>query len=395
MAGNDEPTSPAHATEGQTSRTASPTAKRRPAIPLDPELAAEIDEDFWGKRLEPEDILDVSEQRVATFISFLIQCWRAKGLTGRSLWWQFHSEFEDWTAEAWNAVPKWMHRYLRSFLLSNGVFVTIATGLPMARALEEAAKREEFRPWTPEEVAKQRDKDDQFEAFLANPVHEESITRTASLPRPRATTPVAPALIPPTQPGREATETYSYRAPERQPRQPIPPREAPPTRYTPPDTSYRMPQPPPGLHGNPQAGTTGSLPWMATPEPYSYQGPYWQPPTAAPRERDLTSKYVTDLQKIYEDDVKYSGGLYHVMTTKLKIFRDYCNRLSIPQSAYAKCFPAMLKDAALSFYFNELSGRGLDFNELTAQVEYHFETEEGRQGYLTEWQQTRLPQLIA
>ena len=147
-----------------------------------------------------------------------------------------------------------------------------------------------------------------------------------------------------------------------------------------------MPQPPPGPRGNPQAGATASPPWTANPELYSYRGDYWQPPANAPQERDLTSKYITDLQKICQDDVKYSGGLYHVMTTNLKIFRDYCNRLSIPQSAYAKCISAMLKDAALSFYFNELSGRGLDFNELTAQVEYHFETEEGRQGYVTEWQ---------
>ncbi|KAK2769626.1 glycosyl transferase [Colletotrichum kahawae] len=89
--------------------------------------------------------------------------------------------------------------------------------------------------------------------------------------------------------------------------------------------------------------------------------------------------------------MKYGGEMYDVLESKLFIFRDSCYKVRISQSQFAGAFSIMLKDEASDFYFNYISDNAtLDFHDLVSCVKQHFETEEARQTYLSEWRNTTL-----
>ena len=55
----------------------------------------------------------------------------------------------------------------------------------------------------------------------------------------------------------------------------------------------------------------------------------------------------------------------------------------------------MLKDRASTYYYSKIAGKSLDFGTMTSMVRIHFETEENRQKYLSEWRETTLQRTIA
>ncbi|KXH41593.1 hypothetical protein CSAL01_13066 [Colletotrichum salicis] len=109
-----------------------------------------------------------------------------------------------------------------------------------------------------------------------------------------------------------------------------------------------------------------------------------------------TPRQLTDLHKLYTDEMKYSGGIYDVLEVKLLIFRDSCHKVGIPQAYFAGAFSTMLKDQALTFYYNHLCQVNvpLDFHTMVQRVKQHFETEEARQTHLAEWRNTTLLRII-
>jgi hypothetical protein len=109
---------------------------------------------------------------------------------------------------------------------------------------------------------------------------------------------------------------------------------------------------------------------------------------------ELSAKQLTDLAKLYTDEMKYGSGTYDVLASKTKIFRDVCSRLAIPEWHYAYALPAMLKGQALAFYYDHLIAGPRDFDSMANRIQTHFETEEGRQAYLAEWQVTTLHRTI-
>ncbi|KAI1004023.1 hypothetical protein K3495_g4187 [Podosphaera aphanis] len=80
---------------------------------------------------------------------------------------------------------------------------------------------------------------------------------------------------------------------------------------------------------------------------------------------------VTNMAKFYTEEQKYCGtgeGLDH----KLKIFYNICDRVDVPEEAYEKAFPTMLKGLALDFYYmNELSN--LSFQKFTENLRNYFQ----------------------
>jgi hypothetical protein len=55
----------------------------------------------------------------------------------------------------------------------------------------------------------------------------------------------------------------------------------------------------------------------------------------------------------------------------------------------------MLKGCASTFYYDCLAGKGYDFNHMIYKLQYHFETEENKQQYLSEWRETTFLRIIA
>ena len=66
-------------------------------------------------------------------------------------------------------------------------------------------------------------------------------------------------------------------------------------------------------------------------------------------------KEIANAAKIYIKKQKY-GGINESLNYKLTIFYNICNWADVPQEAYFKAFPTMLKGLALDyFYTNQLS----------------------------------------
>jgi hypothetical protein len=58
-------------------------------------------------------------------------------------------------------------------------------------------------------------------------------------------------------------------------------------------------------------------------------------------------------------------------------------------------YSVMLKGRASAFYYDRLSGKGFDFQRMIFETRCHFETEENKQQYLSEWRETTFPSIIA
>jgi len=99
--------------------------------------------------------------------------------------------------------------------------------------------------------------------------------------------------------------------------------------------------------------------------------------------------------KVYNNnEFKYSGGEYDFLNKKLQIFYELCSKVGIHPNEYETAFSTMLQGSALSFYFDRISNRRLKFEEMITLTKAHFETEERRQKYLTEWCNTTFQQII-
>jgi len=100
--------------------------------------------------------------------------------------------------------------------------------------------------------------------------------------------------------------------------------------------------------------------------------------------------------KIYNhDDKKYSGEEYDILDVKLQVFYDCCTKVGLPALQFHLAYSVMLKGRASSFYYDKISGRSYDFAIMIEMTKTHFETEERRQKYLTEWRGTTLPRIMA
>lgn len=81
---------------------------------------------------------------------------------------------------------------------------------------------------------------------------------------------------------------------------------------------------------------------------------------------------------------------------KIQIFKDYMERLSIPEGCAAALFPTMLNEKAKEFYYATLftPAQKKDFLYLVEAVKGHFDTEEARQFYLAEWRSVTLSKFV-
>ncbi|RKF54613.1 integrase and RNaseH domain-containing protein [Golovinomyces cichoracearum] len=107
------------------------------------------------------------------------------------------------------------------------------------------------------------------------------------------------------------------------------------------------------------------------------------------------AKALTDLGKLYSDsDNKFGGERYDVLDTKLKIFKELCQKAGIPQTMYHKAFSTMLKGCAQTLYYDHITEGNLNFNQMVKMMQNYFHPPENRQMYLTEWRTTTLKQII-
>ena len=54
----------------------------------------------------------------------------------------------------------------------------------------------------------------------------------------------------------------------------------------------------------------------------------------------------------------------------------------------------MLKGRAIDFYYDKLAGKGYTFEDMIGLMKIHFETDQNRQLYLSEWRTTTFLKII-
>jgi len=112
-------------------------------------------------------------------------------------------------------------------------------------------------------------------------------------------------------------------------------------------------------------------------------------------QQDSAARKIIDLEKVYNEEKKFGGSLYDVLDSKLKVFYDNCARISLDQGLYNVALPTMLKGRAAEFYYDQLSGKGYDFDYMILKLKVHFDTDENRQEYMTKWRETTFSRMIA
>jgi hypothetical protein len=99
--------------------------------------------------------------------------------------------------------------------------------------------------------------------------------------------------------------------------------------------------------------------------------------------------------KIYNNDKKkFTEEMYDILNTKLRVFYNCCAKVGLPDTQYHNAFLVMLKGRVVTFYYNNLSGKGYGFKNMISKTKIHFEIEKNRQLYLSKWRVTTLSKTI-
>jgi len=109
---------------------------------------------------------------------------------------------------------------------------------------------------------------------------------------------------------------------------------------------------------------------------------------------EIPSREVTNLMKIYQDEKKFGGELYDMLGAKLQVFQDCCNKVGIQRHQYHHAFSVMLKGRAAAFYHDHIAGKRYDFDTMFRLTRTHFETDENRQLYMSEWREITFQRVI-
>ncbi|EAQ83592.1 hypothetical protein CHGG_09996 [Chaetomium globosum CBS 148.51] len=322
--------------------------------PIPQHILSFVDHSTWGDLAAIDEIEEPTPKQMNSHIYFLMEIfWASTSYAGRKLWGAFKDEFDEWTAQRWDMVPDRTRKHLRAFLSTNGVYVD-NTNTPLPAKFEAIAKRTTFRTWSIEEINTARVHSTMHQELLENPKFIQSIQDLSQL---TPTTPTAPATASPVL----AT---------------IP---------TQPQASQQIPQAIPAPRQQnpiPQTAPKREADWETTSEtrqdPQTWPRPS-EEPYYAPRGN---AKHLADLAKLYSDDMKYGGGDYDILDTKMAIFRDLCNRIQIPRWQASDAFPIMLKDRALRYYYDWLCSGPRDFDTMVAKrSEEYFEKNEEAGGH--------------
>jgi hypothetical protein len=76
------------------------------------------------------------------------------------------------------------------------------------------------------------------------------------------------------------------------------------------------------------------------------------------------------------------------------VFFDYYKKIGLKEAQFYLIFSIILKDKAFDFYYDKIIKRSYDFRMMIDLIRSHFETEENRQKYLSEWRETTLIKTI-
>jgi len=248
------------------------------------------------------------------------------------LWELFQEDFEDWDENLFAMGHRSIRTTMRDFMRDNGI--NIGGARYISQQLANILKEGRYMEWPEEEITKQMKSGRTFNSYQNPAVRakiEANINNTAAKMQPTTTTPS------PTTTSQGTTSGPTLSSPM------LPPLHPPP------------------------------------------------PPANGP-----TIKALTDLSKLYHSEtLKFGGEMYDILEAKLKIFRELCRKTDIQPHNYHEAFSTMLKGKAHQFYYDHLTERGLNFDDMIKRTKAFFHTAENHQLYLQEWRSTTLHNVIA
>ncbi|KAE9570079.1 hypothetical protein CGMCC3_g13792, partial [Colletotrichum fructicola] len=320
-------------------------------LPIPSKLVGSVDPSTWGRLASFNPTAPGDDIQIDTALAFYAECYHADRAQGRDLWSQLLNDFEDWPEELFEKANPNIVRLFRDTIMAQGVNVKMNRG-SVARNTYNATQGDNFHIWTTEEINNMKKRSKTFRENCRDPEFLEDISEDPDVVEARYHQARRSGQA---TPGPSSANTPGFA-------QVNPPLSPTPTQ-APQTTSAVTPE-------KPQIANTI--------------------PEYMPLPRQLT-----DLGKLYTDDMKYGGEMYDVLESKLFIFRDSCHKVGISHSQFAGAFSIMLKDEASDFYFDYISNNPtLDFHDMVSRVKQHFETEETRQTYLSEWRNTTLLRVL-
>ena len=269
-------------------------------------------------------------QHLVQYIDWRLDQWEDNGFKDEYLFNEYQTDFFNFTTTVWKMIPSTDRIRVRTYLWNHGVYVESKQNVKLWDSLPEAAIK-----WTPWPVTKPRP-----DAY----VHSKPI----------------PIGVPvPPQPGSESAV---------------------------------------GTGGGGGGSTSGGTTTYQFPIPPDQQRVY-TPEELLAMSGNMPahgfSRELTNMEKMYAGKEKYSGKTGEMcFALALPIFLECCVKAELPSHAYPLAFSTMLKDEALSYYYMNLHGKGVDTATLIKVLTAQFEGPEQTRTKLTEWNFTSLRQQI-
>ena len=110
--------------------------------------------------------------------------------------------------------------------------------------------------------------------------------------------------------------------------------------------------------------------------------------------KNTCPREISNLEKAYSDDLKYSGKL-DAFDWKYHIFMDKCFKAGVPEASYPIAFSTMLIDDALEFYYaNHSMWPGVGIGQVCETFRTNFEGAEHQTSLMVEWNKVNLKHTI-
>ncbi|KAF6796961.1 glycosyl transferase [Colletotrichum musicola] len=404
----------------------------------------EVDHRLWGRYLAITTDAPPSSRETTTAVVYCLARYDMEGYTGRRLQQEFQTDFVEWTTGMFKSVSNVIINHCHTYLIEHGVHLEHEGRTPRKGAADRVARLaddEAYHFWTEEEIQALSQASTEFSQRVGDPEFVRSITKQPPVVLPTTlkqrqiptkdvtneTTPVeaTPGSTPATEkttetltpsgaatpqadssdnsPSDEPTSTPKTRKPKKAsfkesespgtkaPRALLAPRTKDPIviddddegpRWSHEDQMATARQ----LSRNNNKSKQGWQPDGRRGDPTAHgQFDYELRPLEPPAHQQLSS-----LEKMYREDMTYTGALYEVFDDQFLIFEDKCMKAGISREQYPYAISTMLGGKAREYYFQHIRQEDtvIPTGTIIDKIRARFETEENHRIYHAEWLKT-------
>ena len=334
-----------------------------------------IDPKWLGKDFNPSDEEQLTTQRLNTYLVDCIDSYMEGEFLDDILFLNLKDDFPDWTEEHFKLTDKTLRSNFKNYLKDHGIY--IGNNGSVSAEITLALRQNKCPEWPEEEAERYRQfRKEKFQSYRNNPGFDKPDCNSPTPTKKVPNTTTKASKVKKIDKGKKVAENPN-----------------------PDDDDSSDSSSDDGSHdrrsdGDNDGGGDPSDGGQESPIKEISRSFKNASITPAPAFRTTTSKALTDLGKLYDNNKKFGGDLYDILDSKIKIFRDLCNKAGVPPHLYHEAYSTMLKDRAEQFYYDHLAERDLQFEEMVTRTKEFFHTVENRQLYLQEWRSTTLLRVI-